>query len=162
MFCPTNARASVARLTQRNKNKHRRLFDGGEGALKVSQGNCSHASLIIFDLIPCYQRVNKIISSYQTHTHTPPSDTLQDGEIVSYTIHGVKLLTGTVVIPEKGASGIRCDHCNHVFSCSAFENHAGHGQRRNPYDGITTSEGLTLRWEEVVKRPIGRVVNPSL
>jgi len=22
MFCPTNARASVARLTQRNKNKH--------------------------------------------------------------------------------------------------------------------------------------------
>ena len=60
-------------------------------------------------------------------------------------MHGNKLLTGTIVIPEKGPSGILCDHCKTVVSCSAFEAHAGHGQRRNPYDGITTSEGLTLR-----------------
>lgn len=38
MSCPTNPRASVARLSQRNKNKHRRLFDGQSGALKVRWG----------------------------------------------------------------------------------------------------------------------------
>ncbi|GAX73964.1 hypothetical protein CEUSTIGMA_g1414.t1 [Chlamydomonas eustigma] len=102
MFCPTNTRVSVARMAQRNKNKHRRLFDGGEGSLK-------------------------------------------HGDLVTYTLHGVKLLSGMVVIPEKGAPGIRCDHCNSVVSCSTFEAHAGHGQRRNPYDGITTAYGITLR-----------------
>ena len=90
MACPTAPRASVARLSQRNKNKHRRLFDG---------------------------------------------EALKDGEQVSYNAHGVKLLTGTVVINPSGVSGIRCDHCNTVISCSAFESHAGHGQRRNPYGG---------------------------
>ncbi len=44
---------------------------------------------------------------------------------MTYIMHGEKLLTGTVVIKERGGSGIFCDHCNAVISCSAFEAHAG-------------------------------------
>jgi hypothetical protein len=85
MSCPTLPRASVARNTVRQGNKHRRLFDGQAGALK-------------------------------------------DGDLVSYVMHGEKLLTGTVVIKEK-SHGILCDHCRSVISCSAFEAHAGQGKR---------------------------------
>lgn len=59
-------------------------------------------------------------------------------------MHGEKLLTGTVVIKEKGVSGILCDHCNAVISCSAFEAHAGRwdsgvvrGNGRRAIFGIT-------------------------
>jgi hypothetical protein len=45
MFCPTNPRVSVARLTQRNKNKHRRLFDGQSGALKASNNPAGNSLL---------------------------------------------------------------------------------------------------------------------
>ena len=162
MSCPTNARASVARLTQRNKNKHRRLFDGGEGSLKVREGALLLLSRMTSGITSsspsrypshtnrCMPLSNLISSSALTTIHLPflvppPPPLVQDGDIVSYMIHGAKLLTGTIVIPEKGVPGIRCDHCDTVVSCSAFENHAGHGQRRNPYDGITTAEGLTLR-----------------
>ncbi len=51
---------------------------------------------------------------------------------MSYNLHGTKILTGRVVINERGTSGIHCDHCNQVVSCSAFENHAGRGGRSRP------------------------------
>lgn len=63
------------------------------------------------------------------HTHTttpaPLAWPAQNGGKVSYMLHGTVLLTGTVVIDVSGVSGIHCDHCNQVISCSAFEAHAG-------------------------------------
>jgi len=44
-----------------------------------------------------------------------------------------------------GASGVLCNCCNTVVSPSTFEAHAGHKQRRNPYDGILTQDGTSLR-----------------
>ncbi|KAG1656826.1 hypothetical protein FOA52_008460 [Chlamydomonas sp. UWO 241] len=73
------------------------------------------------------------------------SGALQDGQKVTYINGGVKCLTGAIVIKGK-THGILCDCCGKVVSCSAFEGHAGHGTRRNPYDGITTEDGLTLRF----------------
>jgi hypothetical protein len=53
---------------------------------------------------------------------------VQDGEKVEYrTSSGEVLLTGTVVIDTSpnGVSGIRCQCCGDVVSCSQFEAHAG-------------------------------------
>ncbi|GLI61577.1 hypothetical protein VaNZ11_003959, partial [Volvox africanus] len=71
---------------------------------------------------------------------------LQDGERVHYTIQGQRLLSGTVVIAERSNdSGILCDCCSKVISASAFESHAGHKHRRNPYESILTNNGTTLK-----------------
>ncbi len=45
----------------------------------------------------------------------------------------------------QGPVGILCSHCNTVISPSTFEAHAGHKQRRNPYDAIITDAGLSLK-----------------
>lgn len=53
---------------------------------------------------------------------------LQDGERVTYmTSQGEVLMGGVVVISTKanGVSGILCDCCSQVISCSQFEAHAG-------------------------------------
>ena len=42
-------------------------------------------------------------------------------------------------------SGVLCKCCSTIISPSTFEAHAGHKQRRNPYDGIMTLDGVTLR-----------------
>ncbi|GIM10423.1 hypothetical protein Vretimale_13980 [Volvox reticuliferus] len=71
---------------------------------------------------------------------------LQDGERVHYTIQGQRLLSGTIVIAQRSSdSGILCDCCNKVISASAFESHAGHKHRRNPYESILTNNGTTLK-----------------
>ncbi|KAL6783931.1 hypothetical protein ACKKBG_A04060 [Auxenochlorella protothecoides x Auxenochlorella symbiontica] len=87
----------------RNQNKHRRLFEGGEGALR--QGDAL---------------------SYQT----------AQGEV---------LLRGTAVVSAMGPSGILCDCCGAVVSCSQFEAHAGRAQRRQPYENIYTADGIPLK-----------------
>lgn len=71
----------------------------------------------------------------------------QDGMRVRYVMHGKTLLEGSVVIgrtPEE-VSGIHCDCCNAVISCSSFEAHAGYANRRAPYDNILTPDGTSLR-----------------
>ncbi|CAL8466932.1 g6468 [Coccomyxa elongata] len=73
---------------------------------------------------------------------------LTDGEPVSYiTSQGEELLKGSVRIDatEAGPSGILCDCCNTIISCSQFEAHAGRGSRRAPYDNIFTAAGVSLR-----------------
>ncbi|BDA40764.1 probable chromodomain-helicase-DNA-binding protein 4 at N-terminal half [Coccomyxa sp. Obi] len=73
---------------------------------------------------------------------------LTDGEPVSYiTSQGEELLKGSVRIDatEAGPSGILCECCNTVISCSQFEAHAGRGSRRAPYDNIFTAAGVSLR-----------------
>ncbi|TVU47528.1 hypothetical protein EJB05_07132, partial [Eragrostis curvula] len=44
----------------------------------------------------------------------------------------------------KRGTGIVCNCCNKEFTPSHFEDHAGMGRRRQPYNNIYTSEGLTL------------------
>lgn len=48
------------------------------------------------------------------------------------------LLSGSPIFLKHGTALTLC-------LCRPLLPRAGHGQRRNPYDGITTSEGLTLR-----------------
>lgn len=63
------------------------------------------------------------------------------------TSQGEELLKGSVRIDatEAGPSGILCDCCNTIISCSQFEAHAGRGSRRAPYDNIFTAAGVSLR-----------------
>ncbi|KAG0552555.1 hypothetical protein BDA96_01G517200 [Sorghum bicolor] len=44
----------------------------------------------------------------------------------------------------KKGTVIVCNCCNEEYTPSAFENHAGMGERRQPYHNIYTSEGVTL------------------
>lgn len=63
------------------------------------------------------------------------------------TSQGEELLKGSVRIDatEAGPSGILCDCCKTIISCSQFEAHAGRGSRRAPYDNIFTAAGVSLR-----------------
>lgn len=70
---------------------------------------------------------------------------LVHGQPLHYVCRGEKVLSGTVVIDPAGQSGILCDHCKTVVSCSQFESHAGHAQRRQPYEHIHTAEGINLK-----------------
>ncbi|MEW5305992.1 MAG: hypothetical protein WDW36_008498 [Sanguina aurantia] len=118
--CPMAVKPSAARMFQRQRNKHRRLFDGDKTGLQVG--------LVV------------------KHTESTAGGRRQShGDRVFYVIHGQKLLEGSVHLDPTGISGILCSHCSTVISCSGFESHAGHKQRRNPYDGIVTEEGVTLR-----------------
>lgn len=71
----------------------------------------------------------------------------QDGMRVRYVMHGNTLMEGTVVIgrTSEDVSGILCDCCSAVISCSSFEAHAGYANRRAPYDNILTPDGTSLR-----------------
>lgn len=62
-------------------------------------------------------------------------------------MHGEKLLTGTVVIKEKGVSGILCDHCNAVISCSAFEAHAGRRGMKGLPGAMGEGRILCITWQ---------------
>ncbi|KIY93292.1 hypothetical protein MNEG_14670 [Monoraphidium neglectum] len=74
---------------------------------------------------------------------------LQDGTKLLYKStasgEGPTLLEGVAIINPNGACGIMCGCCQKIVSCSAFEAHAGRGQRRAPYDFIFTPEGINLR-----------------
>jgi hypothetical protein len=54
------------------------------------------------------------------------------------------LMRGSVVINPRGVSGILCECCSQVVSCSAFEAHAGKGSKRAPYDSIYTDDHMSL------------------
>lgn len=85
----------------------------------------------------------------------------QDGEKVAYiTSQGERLLTGSVRIDPRGASGILCACCAAVVSCSQFEAHAGRGSRRAPYDNIFTAVGISLR-RLAMLMPAAEVEEPS-
>ena len=50
------------------------------------------------------------------------------------------------MIDPSGSSGILCDCCSSIVSCSQFEVHSGHQQRRQPYEHIwVEDEGLNLK-----------------
>lgn len=71
---------------------------------------------------------------------------LQNGMRVYYRARSVNVLGGTIVINPSGSSGILCDCCSSVVSCSQFESHSGHAQRRQPYEHIwVEEEGLNLK-----------------
>ncbi|CAG9464154.1 unnamed protein product, partial [Pedinophyceae sp. YPF-701] len=71
---------------------------------------------------------------------------LKHGERVFYqTAQGETLLEGVVQIEPDGNSGIHCACCQKIVSCSQFENHAGRGSRRAPYDNIYSESGVSLR-----------------
>ena len=71
---------------------------------------------------------------------------LQNGMRVHYRARSVNVLGGTIVINPSGSSGILCDCCNKIVSCSQFEVHSGHQQRRQPYEHIwVEEEGLNLK-----------------
>ena len=71
---------------------------------------------------------------------------LQNGMRVYYRARSVNVLGGTVVINPSGSSGILCDCCSSIVSCSQFESHSGHAQRRQPYEHIwVEEEGLNLK-----------------
>ena len=70
---------------------------------------------------------------------------LKDGAIVHYMNRGNIVKSGVVVINPGGQSGILCECCNRVISCSQFESHAGHSQRRQPYECIFTEDGRNLK-----------------
>lgn len=71
---------------------------------------------------------------------------LRSGMRVFYRARGVEILGGYIVINPSGLSGIRCDHCDKIISCSQFESHAGHAQRRQPYEHIhVVEEGVNLK-----------------
>ncbi|MEW5318728.1 MAG: hypothetical protein WDW38_009924 [Sanguina aurantia] len=221
--CPMAVKPSAARMFQRQRNKHRRLFDGDKTGLQVglvvkhtesTAGGrrqsvlparvysrpgprpVSHdAQLLQLLAAPSAQALGMFATSLAsvmraraaseslgpcaesepdrlgaggglaalgereaTQRRVAPaqlggkprpvptvSSALQHGDRVFYVIHGQKLLEGSVHLDPTGISGILCSHCSTVISCSGFESHAGHKQRRNPYDGIVTEEGVTLR-----------------
>ena len=71
---------------------------------------------------------------------------LTNGMRVHYVARSQKILGGYIVINPAGKSGILCDHCQQIISCSQFESHAGHAQRRQPYEHIyVESEGVNLK-----------------
>lgn len=71
---------------------------------------------------------------------------LQNGMRVYYRSRSVNMLGGSIVINASGTSGILCDCCSTVVSCSQFESHSGHAQRRQPYEHIwVEEEGLNLK-----------------
>jgi hypothetical protein len=70
---------------------------------------------------------------------------LENGEPLHYMNRGNVVLSGTAVINPSGQSGILCDCCKKVLSCSQFESHAGHSQRRQPYECIFTDDGRNLK-----------------
>lgn len=76
------------------------------------------------------------------------------------TSQGERLLTGSVRIDPRGASGILCACCAAVVSCSQFEAHAGRGSRRAPYDNIFTAAGISLR-RLAMLMPAAEVEEPS-
>lgn len=118
----------------RNKNKNKRLFIAGSGSELVNGEQVTYMQSIA---------------------------------------QNIPVITGTIVIDPHGISGILCHHCNEIISasmvgcgmtdilslvfdssytdrafllwCIQFENHAGRGSRRAPYEFILTSRGETLR-----------------
>lgn len=70
---------------------------------------------------------------------------LQNGDALHYMNRGSIVLSGTAVINSAGQSGILCNCCSKVLSCSQFESHAGHSQRRQPYECIFTDDGRNLK-----------------
>lgn len=70
---------------------------------------------------------------------------LQHGEALRYMNRGSVVLSGTAVLNPSGQSGILCECCSKVLSCSQFESHAGHSQRRQPYECIFTDDGRNLK-----------------
>jgi Tify domain binding domain len=70
---------------------------------------------------------------------------LQNGEPLHYMNRGSVVLSGTAVLNPSGQSGILCSCCKKVLSCSQFESHAGHSQRRQPYECIFTDDGRNLK-----------------
>ena len=70
---------------------------------------------------------------------------LKHGDHVHYITRGATVLSGTAFIDPTGQSGILCNCCSKVVSCSQFEAHAGHSQRRQPYECIYTDDGRNLK-----------------
>ncbi len=71
---------------------------------------------------------------------------LISGMRVHYRARGENIIGGYIVINPSGQSGIRCDCCDRIISCSQFESHAGHAQRRQPYEHIhVEEEGVNLK-----------------
>ena len=71
---------------------------------------------------------------------------LISGMRVHYRARGENIIGGYIVINPSGQSGIRCDCCSKIISCSQFESHAGHAQRRQPYEHIyVEEEGVNLK-----------------
>lgn len=71
---------------------------------------------------------------------------LISGMRVFYRARGENIIGGYIVINPSGQSGIRCDCCDRIISCSQFESHAGHAQRRQPYEHIyVEEEGINLK-----------------
>lgn len=71
---------------------------------------------------------------------------LISGMRVHYRARGENIIGGYIVINPSGQSGIRCDCCERIISCSQFESHAGHAQRRQPYEHIyVEEEGVNLK-----------------
>jgi len=70
---------------------------------------------------------------------------LQNGEALHYMNRGSIVLSGSAVLNPAGQSGILCNCCSKVLSCSQFESHAGHSQRRQPYECIFTDDGRNLK-----------------
>ncbi|PKU83405.1 hypothetical protein MA16_Dca016514 [Dendrobium catenatum] len=66
-------------------------------------------------------------------------DILPEGTMLRYMVNGNPQLVGYAK-----DSGIYCTCCNEVVSPSQFEAHAGHAQRRKPYNYIYTSNGVSL------------------
>ncbi|KAL0036052.1 hypothetical protein WJX79_000012 [Trebouxia sp. C0005] len=82
---------------------------------------------------------------------------LTHGEPVEYrTVQQGLLLKGEVHIKPgvDAMTGILCQCCHSVVSCSKFEAHAGQGSRRAPYDNIFTAEGITLRARAAMLPPL--------
>lgn len=70
---------------------------------------------------------------------------LKHGDHLHYITRGATVLSGTAVIDLAGQSGILCECCNKIVSCSQFESHAGHSQRRQPYECIFADDGRNLK-----------------
>lgn len=69
--------------------------------------------------------------------------TLSHGDRVEYRKgDGSVLLWGSVEL--QPAKGIRCSCCNSIVSCSTFEQHAGMGALKSPYQRIFTQDNMSL------------------
>ncbi|XP_066357504.1 uncharacterized protein [Miscanthus floridulus] len=69
----------------------------------------------------------------------------KEGGLPDNTLLTYKLKNGEVQRQGyKKGTVIVCNYCNEEYTPSAFEKHAGMGERRQPYHNIYTSEGVTL------------------
>ncbi|KAL0912657.1 hypothetical protein M5K25_018646 [Dendrobium thyrsiflorum] len=129
------------------------VFDGSDdGTANFDSGNANTSARLsspesVLDSIESTSRdisrgkkVGKITrKDVRLHKLVFMEDILPEGTMLRYVVNGNPQLVGYAK-----DSGIYCTCCNEVVSPSQFEAHAGHSQRRKPYNYIYTSNGVSL------------------